>query len=164
MDDIKEKVDFIISSFKNKNIIIILVSHQFKDKFFEIEFTQAANHSFIQNKLNKNIALKTRKIGAENLSKINEILKNELNKYSKRVIFLIFHEYFFSRAGINESERNEIIKQINAEIGNINGNYILFLLNFLYLLEKPLNEEEINELKIYLADIDNNSKIFNLKP
>ena len=73
---------------------------------------------------------------------------------------IIFNEYFSSRIEISEDERNEIIRQLYSEIGNTNENYILFLLNFLYQLKNPLNEDEISELNIYLKDIDNNSKIY----
>ena len=46
-----DKINFIINSFKEKKIIIILISYQFDKNNITIEFKQKYEHSVIQNKL-----------------------------------------------------------------------------------------------------------------
>lgn len=48
-----DKINFIINSFKEKKIIIILISYQFDKNNITIEFKQKYEHSVIQNKLKK---------------------------------------------------------------------------------------------------------------
>ena len=48
-----DKINFIINSFKEKKIIIILISYLFDKNNITIEFKQKYEHSAIQNKLKK---------------------------------------------------------------------------------------------------------------
>ena len=48
-----DKINFIINSFKEKKIIIILISYQFDKNNNTIEFKHNYEHSVIQNKLKK---------------------------------------------------------------------------------------------------------------
>lgn len=94
------------------------------------------------------------------LSKICEILYKEIKNHNKRTFFIIFSEYFFSRASISESERNTIITFLTSQPNN--DNELLFLMNFLYQIKEPLKNEEKEDLKIYLSEISCDNKLFKL--
>jgi hypothetical protein len=156
-----DKINFIINSFKEKKIIIILISYQFDKNNITIEFKQKYEHSVIQNKLKKieNLFFNQR-LDDNQLSKICEILYKEIKNHNKRKFFIIFREYFFSRTPISESERNTIITFLTSQPNN--DNELLFLMNFLYQIKEPLKNEEKEDLKIYLSEISCDNKLFKL--
>jgi len=159
-DSKKQKINFIIDSFKVKDIIIILISYKIDKPYFIMDFQKSDDDSYILNHLlnSKNIDYKE-KLNDQQLKDIFKLLKIEINKYKNRVTFIIFNEYFFSRCPISENNRNKIIDLLYEEV-NDNENELLFLLNFLYNLNNPLNNEEIDELKIYLTDIKSDTMLF----
>ena len=67
--------------------------------------------------------------------------------------------FFFSRCSISENKRNKIIDLLSEEVIG-NENEILFLLNFLYKLNKSLSNEKIEELKVYITDINSDVNLF----
>ena len=122
------------------------------------------NPNVIFNKYQRNPKLTIKKkLKKEQLDEIIELLRKKLENYSKRVILILFNEYFFSREPITEIEKNGIIDLISSQIQNDKGdNDILFLLNFLYKLDEPLNPEEKDDLEIYLSKIKSDVSLFNL--
>ena len=77
----------------------------------------------------------------------------------------MFQEYFFSRKPLYEYEKKIIINSFFDKVIDKNSeNEVLCLMNFLYRLSTPLNDEQKKELNDYLAMINGETKIFNLKP
>ena len=164
MDTKKQRIHSIINSFKKKEIIIILVSFQIYDNKIDIKFQERIHPNVIYNKYERNYNIIIKKnLNKEQLCEIKDLLGKKLVNYSKRVILIIFSEYFFSREPISEIEKNEIIDLFNSLIQNDSGdNDILFLFNFLYKLDKELNQEEKADLKIYLSEIIGEVSLFKL--
>ena len=156
-----DKINFIIDSFKEKKIILILISYQLDKNNIIIEFQQGYNKSVITNKFIKiENSLLNQRLNDKQLTTILEILQSEIKNYKKRTIFIIFNEYFFARTPISESERNTIINLFSNQPNN--DNELLFLMNFLYQIKEPLKNEEKEDLKIYLSQISCDVKLFKL--
>ena len=89
------KIDFIINSFIQKEIIIILISYQIKKNVISIQFQNDSSNQFVRNKFLKLDEVNSYKLLDQHILNINKILKNEISKYNKRIFLIIFTEYFF---------------------------------------------------------------------
>ena len=156
----KQSINFIIDSFKVKDIIIILISCKSNKYYFRINFQIPDDDSYIRNNLiNLSDINYQEKLNEKQIKNIFKLLKSEIDKFKKRVILIIFNEYFFSRCPISENKRNKIIDLLSEEVIG-NENEILFLLNILYKLNKSLSNEKIEELKVYITDINSDVNLF----
>ena len=159
------KINSVIKAFQKKEIIIILLSYQIPTNSINVLFQQNLPAEIIHNEfLCIKESIWNQKLNDEQIIKIIELLKKEIKNYCGRVILIIFSEYFFGRYPLNESERNDIIKKFTNFAVDNNDNEILFLMNFLYKLDKPLTDSEKEDLKIYLSVINSDVKLFNLFP
>lgn len=167
MNSFNNKINLIIDSFQKKNIIIFLVSYQIQQYKVNILFQKNDELSIIQNKFLKvQQSFIEQKLSDKQISEIFQILQNEITKYENRVILVIFNEYFFARSPIYEYEKNKIIELFYNNVVKVhnNTNEVLYLMNFLYKISRNILDTELEELKIYLSCINEESELFNINP
>lgn len=160
-------IDFIINSFKEKKINIVLLSHnKTYDKYIFEKETDDKNVNtlnYVEFKLkNETKNYQNYDLSKDEIDILFNIIKEDLLECKNNPTLIICSEYFFSRAPLLPNQRNHIISKINDIINE--NKYFLFLVNFLHKLDDSLNEKEVSDLKEYLNPIDVNSNIFYYNP
>lgn len=165
MNNINKKLNWIIDSFKNKDIIIILVSYQIQQYRVNIQFQKKEFQPIVENKFYEIRQLFiNQRLDDKQISEIFQILNEILKKYNNRIILVIFSEYFFARKPLYEYETKKIMNLFYDLVAKNNNNEILYLMNFLYKISRTIKNEEKEELKIYLSRINAEAKLFDTNP
>ena len=157
-----DTISRIINSFKNKKIIIVLISRCKKCGNYNIDFSTPKNTNmeyiqytlfYYESKLD---------LLYEEIQNIFQSIKDKIKQFKEKTLLLIFNEFFFSFKPLTVNDRNNIIKLLFKIFVDFDS--ILFLVNFLHELDSPLCQNEINLLKKYLEPIDNFSNVFGINP
>jgi len=159
MGNINDKLDNKINDFKQNNLIIILVSQEIIVNSLKIDFVEDNNYNYMHYEIKENNVKNEKELSKKEINFVINLIKENINDYTKRIIFIIFSEYFFSNVPILEDKRDTIMRMISSSFSKFE---IFFLYNFLYKLKKPLNKNEIEDLKEYLINANTDNRIFNL--
>ena len=129
MGNAYSSIPVIIDCFKSKNFIIINVTNEIISHSFKITFVDNQEKNAILNNFSP-LHQKVEKIlDKEEILSIFQLIEKSIKYYSRRVIFIIFNEYFFNNKPIKEYERNLILKTLFKHFIN-NNNQIFFFIKF----------------------------------